>query len=51
MENLQARILEWVAMPSPKAPGLLLKVKEISLTTHAQKGSLEVEKGGDITSQ
>ena len=22
VENLQARILEWIAMPSPKAPGL-----------------------------
>ena len=27
---------------------LILKVKETSPTTHAQKGSLEVKKGGDI---
>ena len=29
---------------------LILEVKETSLTTHAQKGSLEVKKGGGDTS-
>ena len=28
---------------------LILEVKEIFLTTHVQKGSLEVKKGGGIT--
>ena len=29
----------------------ILEVKETSPTTHVQKGSLEVQKGGSITSQ